>query len=175
MYPVFESVGIVAKHVTAQPPAVHGAVPLRGFCREFAYQPVVFYVFESELIGCLVPLAEGLHVHELSRSYLVMDVSGLRRASLLHVSLFELKPRGIRIRYHIKVQHKREPGNDSRRCHIGHKHTPVAHSAREDGYDFGIGRLARGVEYYRDKYEQRAEHIYEIRYEIQVIVYYNGL
>ncbi len=100
-----------------------------------------------------------------------MDVAGLGGASLLDVGLLEFEPHGVRVRDHVQVQSEREARNYRSGSHIRHKHAPVADAARQDRDNLGIGSLTRSVEHHRNEHEQRAEHVYEIRNEVQVVVH----
>ena len=46
----------------------------------------------------------------------------------------------------------------------------IADAGGENRNDFRIGSQSGGEQNYRNEYEQRAEHIDEIRYEVQVVV-----
>ena len=51
----------------------------------------------------------------------------------------------------------------------------VAYASGEYGDNLGVGRKTRGEQDYRNEYEQRAEHIDEIRYEVEVVVKDDGV
>ena len=50
-----------------------------------------------------------------------------------------------------------------------------ADATRKDGDDLAVGSHPGREEYDRDEYEQRAEHIHEIRHEVDVIVEYDSV
>ena len=92
----------------------------------------------------------------------------------LQVLVLELDENLVRVRDYEQVQAEGEYGYDGRRDYVRHHHPVETDAAGEYGYDFGISGHLRGEENHRDEYEQCAEHIHEIRDEIEVIVEDDG-
>ena len=103
-----------------------------------------------------------------------MDVPVRIRGIGFQVFVFELDENLVRVRNYEQVQAKGEYGDDGRRDYVRHHHPVETDAAGEDGYDFGICRHLRCEENHSDEYEQGAEHIHEVRDEIEVIVEDDG-
>ena len=104
-----------------------------------------------------------------------MDVSSDTLVSVLDVLRLEVKSRLVGIRYDEKVKPKRQQGNYSSREYVRHHHPMEADSAGKDGDDFRIGCHLGRKEDHRNEHEQRAEHVYEVRDKVHVVVEDDGL
>ena len=94
---------------------------------------------------------------------LVLEVLGLEGNSGL-----------IGVRNDKKIETEGESGYEGCGDHIRDHHPVETDTAGEDGNDFRISRHLRSEEYHRYEYEQRAEHIHEVRDKVHIIVKDDG-
>ena len=73
-------------------------------------------------------------------------------------------------RYDEEIEAQAHDRDEESREKIGIHQTPETHSSREHGYDLAVAGQFGGEENHRDEDKQRAEHIDEVRNEIQVII-----
>ena len=173
---VLEPLGVVADEVAAQVPSVEGAVPGGGLGRQLGDQLVVFDALQGELVGGVVVGAERLHVDELPRGNLVVDVvAAVFGVVLVHVFGLELHPGRIGARDYEEVEPQGEQRDQRRGDQVRHHHAVVADASGKDCYDLRVRGQAGGEENHRDEHEQRGEHINEVGDEIDVVVEYDGL
>ena len=95
---------IISDKILLECPSTESTVPYRTFCGQFGNQLVIFYSLQREFISRVVIFAELLHIHELSRSYLVMDVSFRCLSFLLRINSLKSMPFDIGPRNHKEVQ-----------------------------------------------------------------------
>ena len=152
-------------------PSAEGAVPYRRISSELAFEAAAVDIFQGEAVGRIVPGAEVIHVHILPRGYLVVDFpTFVLHMAVPYVLHLELHPFGVRLRYHVQVQAQRQQRDEHRCGYIRHHHAVVAHSARQDCDYLGVRGHPGGEENHRDEHEQRTEHVYEVRDEVDVVV-----
>ena len=128
------------------------------------------HVLDGELVGRVVPAAEGLDVDELARRDLVVDVAQVEVVVALDVLGLEFDARGVGMRDHVEVEPQREQRDQRRRRDVGHHHPVVADAAGQDGDDLGVRRHPGGEEDHRDEDEQRGEHVDQVRDVVAVVV-----
>ena len=152
------------------------AVPYGGFGRELRYHAAVLYGLKGELVGRVVVRAERLHVHELPGGNLVVDVVALVFCDVLvYVFCLEIHSGRIGAGYYEQVEPQGQQRDKGCGHHVWHHHAVIAYAAGKDSDDLRVCSHAGREEDDRYEYEERREHVYEIRDEVHVVVEYYRL
>ena len=104
-----------------------------------------------------------------------MDVSSYGFRLALYVRLLKFDSRLVGLRYDEEIEIQGHDGDERGGEYVRDHHPVEADSAGKDRNDLSVSRHLRREEYDRDEHEQRAEHVHEVRHEVDVIVEDDGL
>ena len=93
----------------------------------------------------------------------------------LDVLLLEFDSRLVGVGYDEEVEVQGHDSDKGGGEQVRNHHPVETDSAGEYGHDLRVRGHLRGEEDDRDEHEQRAEHVHEVWYEVDVVVEYDGL